>query len=216
MVRLLSIIVLLAVLGPGQPARSEFPVPLDVGLPRAYACRHTRQPVTIDGRLDDQVWQHADWTENFIDIQGPTLPPPRLRTRAKMLWDDQYFYVGVRMGEPHVWGKLSERDAVIYYDNDFEVFIDPDGDNHLYYGAGDQRPGHRVGSVAHPPLPGRSSRGQCLGHPGAEDRRAHRWHAERPCRTGTRAGRWKSPFPGMCWPSAPAAPRPPNPATSGA
>jgi hypothetical protein len=37
------------------------------------------------------------------------------------------------MGKPHVWGKLTERDAVIYHDNDFEVFIDPDGDNHLYY-----------------------------------------------------------------------------------
>ena len=50
-----------------------------------------------------------------------------------MLWDDRYFYVGAWLEEPHVWGKLTRRDAVIYHDNDFEVFIDPDGDNHLYY-----------------------------------------------------------------------------------
>ena len=31
------------------------------------------------------------------------------------------------MGDPN------KRDAVIYRDNDFEVFIDPDGDTHLYY-----------------------------------------------------------------------------------
>ena len=37
------------------------------------------------------------------------------------------------MEEPHVWGKLTERDAVIYKDNDFEIFLDPDGDTHNYY-----------------------------------------------------------------------------------
>jgi len=35
--------------------------------------------------------------------------------------------------EPHVWGTLTKPDTVICYDNDFEVFIDPDGDNHEYY-----------------------------------------------------------------------------------
>ena len=50
-----------------------------------------------------------------------------------MLWDDKYLYIGAAMVEPHVWATLTERDAVIYHDNDFEVFIDPDGDTHLYY-----------------------------------------------------------------------------------
>ena len=50
-----------------------------------------------------------------------------------MLWDSTYFYVAVEMEEPHVWATLTDRDAVIYYDNDFEVFIDPDGDTHEYY-----------------------------------------------------------------------------------
>ena len=39
-----------------------------------------------------------------------------------------YFFVAAEMVEPHLWGTLTERDAVIYHDNDFEVFIDPDGD----------------------------------------------------------------------------------------
>ena len=30
-------------------------------------------------------------------------------------------------------GRSSERDSVIFQDNDFEVFIDPDGDTHEYY-----------------------------------------------------------------------------------
>ena len=50
-----------------------------------------------------------------------------------MLWDDEYFYVAAELEEPHVWGTLTKHDAVIFQDNDFEIFIDPDGDNHEYY-----------------------------------------------------------------------------------
>ena len=37
------------------------------------------------------------------------------------------------MEEPDIWGTLAERDSVIFHDNDFEIFIDPDGDTHEYY-----------------------------------------------------------------------------------
>jgi hypothetical protein len=84
------------------------------------------------GRLDDDVWGHAPWTDDFVDIEGDRKPRPRFRTRAKMLWDDDCFYIGADMEEPHVWGTLTEHDAVIYYDNDFEVFLDPTGRGHHY------------------------------------------------------------------------------------
>ena len=50
-----------------------------------------------------------------------------------MLWDADYLYIGAELREPHVWGTLTEHDSVIFHDNDFEVFIDPNGDNHEYY-----------------------------------------------------------------------------------
>lgn len=50
-----------------------------------------------------------------------------------MLWDEKYFYIGAEMEEPHLWATLTEHDSVIFHDNDFEVFIDPDGDNHNYF-----------------------------------------------------------------------------------
>lgn len=115
------------------PAGAEFPVPAATGTPRTYACPPAATAPVIDGKLDDAAWQAAAWTEDFLDIQGAALPAPRLRTRARMLWDQDFFYVAAQLGEPHVWATLTRRDAVIYHDNDFEVFIDPDGDNHLYY-----------------------------------------------------------------------------------
>lgn len=101
--------------------------------PKHYICYHTDGLLTIDGKLSESNWQKAPWTDLFIDIEGDVKAKPRFSTRAKMLWDDQFFYVGAEMEEPEVWATLTERDAIIFYDNDFEVFIDPDGDSHQYY-----------------------------------------------------------------------------------
>ena len=101
--------------------------------PRHYLAYRTAGELAIDGRLDEPSWQRAAWTEFFVDIEGDSRPVPRFKTRAKMLWDDEYFYVAADMEEPHVWATLEERDARIYHDNDFEVFIDPNGDTHEYY-----------------------------------------------------------------------------------
>ncbi len=88
---------------------------------------------SMNGRMDDPVWQLADWTADFVDIEGDAKPEPRFLTRAKILWDDDYFYIAADMEEPHVWATLTEHDSVIFQDNDFEVFIDPDGDANRYF-----------------------------------------------------------------------------------
>ena len=100
---------------------------------RSYDCRRAAGPIVIDGRVDDAAWARAPWSEPFVDIEGPGHPTPRYETRMKMLWDDTYLYVAAKLEEPHVWGELTEHDAVVYYDNDFEIFIDPDGDRREYY-----------------------------------------------------------------------------------
>lgn len=115
-----------------QMARS-FPEPGIPFAPRSYVCYRVESPLTIDGKLNESAWQKAEWTAYFVDIQGFSRPQPRFKTRAKMLWDDGYFYVAARLEEPDVWANLKKRDSVIFYDNDFEVFIDPDGDTHRYY-----------------------------------------------------------------------------------
>ena len=130
----LKVVLVLACLGCGRVAESVgFEIPRLEFEPRQYVCTRATGPVTIDGKFDEQAWQSAARTSEFVDIEGPALPAPDHRTSVRMLWDDNYFYVAAQLVEPHVWGTLKERDSVIYHDNDFEVFIDPDGDNHLYY-----------------------------------------------------------------------------------
>ena len=96
--------------------------------PRAYVCYRAAGVPRVDGSLDDAVWREAPWSETFVDIEGDARPAPRFVTRMKMLWDDDYLYVGARLQEPDVWGAITRRDAVIFQDDDFEMFIDPDGD----------------------------------------------------------------------------------------
>lgn len=112
---------------------AKAPPPGGLEPPRRYACPQATGPVTIDGRLDDPAWAAAPWTAPFIDIEGPRRPAPPLATRAKLLWDDRYLYIGAQLDEPHVWATLTEHDAIVFHDNDFEVFIDPDGDRREYY-----------------------------------------------------------------------------------
>jgi hypothetical protein len=32
-----------------------------------YACRRTTKPITMDGRLDESVWQQVEWSQRFVD-----------------------------------------------------------------------------------------------------------------------------------------------------
>ena len=102
-------------------------------LPKHYLCYRAAHPFTLDGKLNKPAWQSAAWTDDFEDIEGHLKPRPRFRTRAKMLWDDANLYIGAEMQEPCVWATLTQHDSVIFQDNDFEVFLDPDGDNHDYH-----------------------------------------------------------------------------------
>ena len=119
----------------GAPAGdpTPFPEPAIAFAPRSYICQRAQESLSIDGRATEPAWQAASWTAAFVDIEGPARPGPRFTTRAKLLWDDAAFYFFAELEEPDVWAKLTARDAVIYHDNDFEIFIDPDGDTQDYY-----------------------------------------------------------------------------------
>jgi hypothetical protein len=86
----------------------------------------------IDGRLNETSWQLARWTETFVDILDAKIAAP-FETRVKLLWDDAHLFVAAELREPELWGTLTTRDTVLYTENDFEVFLDPDGDTHNYY-----------------------------------------------------------------------------------
>ena len=102
-------------------------------MPKSYVIQRADKPINIDGSGSDPQWEKAQWTSYFVDIEGDAKPNPKFKTRVKMLWDDKYIYFYAEMEEPHIWATEKMKNNTIYWDNDFEIFIDPDGDSHNYY-----------------------------------------------------------------------------------
>lgn len=71
-------------------------------IPRTYSAKYTHDAPTIDGKLDDQAWMRIPWTANFVELEGSGTTRPRYQSRAKMMWDRQYLYIGVWMIEPNL------------------------------------------------------------------------------------------------------------------
>lgn len=87
-----------------------------------YTCYRTREPLTITGQLNEAVWQKVPRSPRFVDMV--TGESALLDTRAAALWDDQNLYIGFWVQEPYVEARLTERDSLIFQENDVEVFID--------------------------------------------------------------------------------------------
>lgn len=101
--------------------------------PKRYTCYRTHGVLEIDGKLDEKDWDHAAWTDLFVDIEGDKKPLPYQSTKAKMLWDDSCLYIAAVLEEEQIWAYQSVKDQIVFYENDFEIFIDPDGDTRNYF-----------------------------------------------------------------------------------
>ncbi len=98
--------------------------------PRHYVVPYTEEELEIDGLSDDPAWKNSRFSDKFVDIEGHK--EARYDTRVKMLWSRNYLYIFSHLKEPHIWGNLRQRDTVIFYNNDFEVFLDPSNDTRNY------------------------------------------------------------------------------------
>ncbi|MFY0630302.1 MAG: carbohydrate-binding family 9-like protein [Flavobacteriaceae bacterium] len=102
----------------------------DIVVPKTYVVHRVYEPLTIDGKAEETEWKNAKFTESFIDIEG--VKTPNQTTKVKMLWDTEFLYVYAKLDEEHIWGNITKRDAIIFHNNDFEVFISPSNDTHNY------------------------------------------------------------------------------------
>jgi hypothetical protein len=87
-----------------------------------YICHRTRVPLIVDGNLNEPAWLKARRSPRFVDMV--TGDPAFFDTRAAALWDDENLYIGFWVEEPFVEAHLTERDSLIFMENDVEVFID--------------------------------------------------------------------------------------------
>lgn len=87
-----------------------------------YIAQKITSGITPDGDISKDVWQQATWSHRFVDMVSGA--PGLFNTQAAILWSDTHLYVAFRAEEPFVEAHLTERDAIIFLENDLELFID--------------------------------------------------------------------------------------------
>ena len=87
-----------------------------------YYAYKTKETLVIDGNLNKELWKKAPKSTRFVDMA--TASPGFYDTRMACTWNDSYFYVGFWIEEPYLEAHHTERDAIIFQENDIELFID--------------------------------------------------------------------------------------------
>jgi hypothetical protein len=88
---------------------STWPFPWPQSAIAQYTAYRVNTPPQIDGRLDEACWQRAPRSPRFADLI--TGQPAIHETRAAVLWDDDYLYVGYWVEEPFVTATQATRDG---------------------------------------------------------------------------------------------------------
>src|SRR3954467_15131977 len=90
-------------------------IPLDQPLPATTMVRAERTAVApvLDGRDDDTIWRTAPAIDQFFEAKPSEGAEPKLRTEARVAYDEHNLYVFVRAFDTHpdsIVSLLSRRD----------------------------------------------------------------------------------------------------------
>ncbi len=98
---------------------------------REYTVKKTDVPIVIDGKLDELQWQEALFSEPLVNpSDGSSV---KVKTRGKLLWDNENLYIAFIAEDSDVWGSRRIRDSHLWKEEPVEVFCDPNGDKKNYF-----------------------------------------------------------------------------------
>lgn len=98
-------------------------------LPAAYEARPAREPITVDGVLNEDDWALAQKIRMRDVGHGTTA---WYGTTVKVTYDEKNLYVGFECDDPNVTSALTKHDEVLWKEDSVEVMIDADGDGKGY------------------------------------------------------------------------------------
>ncbi len=90
--------------------------------------------ITIDGLLDDAIWQRAAPISDFLQTAPLEGQPATERTDVRLLYDDDAIYVGARLHDRSpVTSRLARRDAGLGDSDSFVLLLDSYHDHETAY-----------------------------------------------------------------------------------
>jgi hypothetical protein len=138
-VGLIALVILVA------QAKAFVPLPEASYMRTAHAARRTG-PIVLDGKLDEPAWQAAPEETQFTQATPDEGSPPTVHTSFRILWDDEYFYLGAVCDDPYpLTVTLTRRDRAIegdYIQFDLDTTLDRRTAYHFQvYASGTQQDG---------------------------------------------------------------------------
>jgi len=95
-----------------------------------------KEPIKIDGLLNEPVWEKAPEALDFIQFQPERGNPASLKTRVKILYDEKFIYFGFFCYDPQpekIAARVTKRDADLQSDDSVYVLIDTFHDRRSCY-----------------------------------------------------------------------------------
>jgi len=114
-----------------RPALAAAPLATAAGPLSYYAVQRADTPLVIDGKLDEYDWEKSSQINNLERILND-YDQVEYPTRAKMLWNDEYFYFAFACQDADMWSIFTAEDDPLWSEEVVEIFIDPDGDGKHY------------------------------------------------------------------------------------
>lgn len=99
-------------------------------IPR-YEVKRAAGRIVVDGKLDEAAWRVA----NTLTMQFPwdEQTGAKQKTIARILWDDEYLYVGYECEDADIVAHFDKRDDPTYRDDAVEIFINPNPAQQTFY-----------------------------------------------------------------------------------
>ena len=120
-----SALSLAALLALAAPAGAQNGAHASGATPRVQAVERT-DPIVLDGRLDEAVWQTPAPATDFVQFDPNEGQPATQRTEIRLVYDSEALYIGARMfdslGAAGVRTRLARRDQPTEADNVQFVF----------------------------------------------------------------------------------------------
>ncbi|QHI70667.1 carbohydrate-binding family 9-like protein [Tichowtungia aerotolerans] len=101
-------------------------------VPGSYVCNKIYSSITIDGRVDEDVWRLADAITNFY-IYSPKDAEDVSLTVVRILRDEETLYVSFECNDDDVWSSSSKGDASLWIGDCVELYIKPRTNNNTYF-----------------------------------------------------------------------------------
>jgi uncharacterized repeat protein (TIGR03806 family) len=100
----------------------------------AFECRWADGPISIDGAADEPAWRAAQVIDNFyLPWLGKNAHRAKTATKARVLWDREYFYFFAEMEDHDLFADITDHDGALWNNDVFELFFKPADDKPGYY-----------------------------------------------------------------------------------